>query len=104
MNKLKTGGLAILLTMFSIPALAAQINVNEASKDDLLKGISGLTEKQAEAIVQYRNDHGAIVKLHELYMLGVSPDVIESNYAKLSVGGATWGDKNPDRNVDYTVN
>ena len=79
-------------------------SINKASKDELLKGISGLSAEQAQAIIDYRNDHGVLANLHELYILGVSPDVIEANYNKLDLGGATWADKKPDRNVDYTVN
>ena len=96
-------GIMILLTSLSASALA-NVNINKAGKDELLKNVSGLTPEQAQAIVDYRKDQGAIVKLHELYILGVSPDVIEANYSKLEVGNVSWADKKPDRNVDYTTN
>lgn len=103
MKSMNKYGVAVLLASLSVPALA-NVNINKASKDELLKNISGLTPEQAQAIVDYRNDQGAIVKLHELYILGISPDVIEANYNKLDVGGVSWADKDPDRKVDYTTN
>jgi len=100
MKKIKQGILSVLLAGLSVPVLAAQINVNEAGKDEMLKALSGLTAEQADKIIKYREDQGAIVKLHELYMLGVGSDVIENNYSKLTVGEATWGDKSPDRSIN----
>ena len=82
-----------MLAGLSLPVLATQVNLNEASKDVLLKELNGLTGEQADAIIKYREEKGAFVKVPELLHLGIGADVIEPNYNKLTVGDADWGDK-----------
>lgn len=86
----------IVLAGFSLPALANQINLNTASKDELLKGIEGLTEEQAEAIIDYREKEGVFVKVPELLHIGIGRDIIGPNYNKLTVGDVSAADKKPD--------
>ncbi len=93
MNTLKKTMLTIVMAGFSLPALANQVNLNEASKETLMKELKGLTEKQAEAIIEYRKKEGAIVKIPELLHIGIGRDVIGPNYNKLTVGDVNWGDK-----------
>lgn len=93
MNTLKKTSLALLIASFSLPALANQVNLNTASKDELLQGISGLTEKQADAILEYRDKHGAFIKVPDLLHIGIGADIIEPNYNVLSIGDATAADK-----------
>ena len=97
MNKIKRSALAVVIVGFSLPAFATQVNLNSASKDELLKGIEGLSEKQAEAIIQYREKEGVFVKVPELLHIGIGSDIIEPNYNKLTVGDVNWGDKKKDR-------
>ncbi len=97
MHKIMKSTLAAVVVGFSLPAMAAQVNLNTASKNELLKGIEGLSEKQAEAIIQYREKEGVIVKVPELLDIGIGRDVIESNFNKLTVGDVNWGDKKNDR-------
>ena len=93
MNKIMKTTLAAVFVGFSLPVLATQVNLNTASKDELLKGIEGLSEKQADAIIQYREKEGVIVKVPELLNIGVGRDIIEPNYNKLTVGDVDWGKK-----------
>lgn len=93
MNIIKNTGLGIILASLSLPVLANQVNLNTATKDELLKGISGLTEKQADAIIEYRKEHGVFVKVPELLHIGIGSDIIGPNYEKLSVGDAHAGHK-----------
>ena len=85
--------LIAVMAGFSLPALANQVNLNTASKDELLKGLNGLTEAQADAIIQYREKEGVFVKVPELLHIGIGREIIEPNYNKLTVGDVDWGDK-----------
>ena len=93
MSKLKKTMLIAVMAGFSLPALANQVNLNTASKDELLKGLNGLTEAQADAIIQYREKEGVFVKVPELLHIGIGREIIEPNYNKLTVGDVDWGDK-----------
>ena len=93
MNILNKSMIAVMLTGLSLPVLANQVNLNEASKDVLMKELKGLTSEQADAIIKYRKEHGAFVKVPELLHIGIGADVIEPNYNKLTVGGVDWGKK-----------
>ena len=97
MTKLKSILIGFTLAGLSLPALANQVNLNTASKDELMKGITGLTEKQAQAIIDYRKKEGVFAKVPELLHIGIGRDVIAPNYDKLTVGNATAGDKKPSR-------
>lgn len=93
MNSIKKTGLALLIAGFSLPVFAAQVNLNTATKDELLKGLDGLTEQQASAIIDYRTKEGVFMKIPELVHLGIGPEIIGPNYNKLTIGDATAGDK-----------
>ncbi|MBL1142137.1 MAG: helix-hairpin-helix domain-containing protein [Proteobacteria bacterium] len=93
MNIVKNTGLGLILASLSLPVLANQVNLNTATKDELLKGISGLSETQANDIIEYREEHGIFVKVPELLHIGIGSDIIEPNYQKLSVGDANAGDR-----------
>ena len=93
MNMMKKTIMTVMIAGLSLPVLANQVNLNKASKDELLKGLDGLTEAQADAIIQYREKEGVFVKLPELLHIGIGKDIIEPNYNKLTVGDVDWGDK-----------
>ncbi len=97
MNTLKKTGLALVIAAFSLSALANEVNLNTASKDALLKGLSGLTAKQADAIIEYREKNGVFVKIPELLHIGIGSDIIGPNYSKLTVGGVNAGNRKEDR-------
>ena len=93
MNMMKKTIMTVMIAGLSLPVLANQVNLNKASKDELLKGLDGLTEAQADAIIQYREKEGVFVKVPELLHIGIGRDIIEPNYNKLTVGDVDWGDK-----------
>ena len=93
MNMMKKTIMTVMIAGLSLPVLANQVNLNKASKDELLKGLDGLTEAQADAIIQYREKEGVFVKVPELLHIGIGKDIIEPNYNKLTVGDVDWGDK-----------
>lgn len=97
MKLLKKTGLALIAASFSMTVMANEVNLNEASKDELLKGITGLTAAQADAIIQYREKEGVFMKVPELLHIGIGADIIGPNYNNLSVGSATAANKDPNR-------
>lgn len=93
MKMMKKTIMTVMIAGLSLPVLANQVNLNKASKDELLKELDGLTEAQADAIIQYREKEGVFVKVPELLHIGIGRDIIEPNYDKLTVGDVDWGDK-----------
>ena len=94
MRYLKKTAIALMLCFFPLLALGADVNVNTASKNKLMSELEGLTEQQAESIIQYREKQGPFVHLNELDTIeGIGRDVIAPNYERLTVGDVDWGDK-----------
>lgn len=87
----------MIIAAISLPALANQVNLNSATRDELLNGISGLSSAQADAIIAYRDKEGAFMKVPELLHIGIGREIIEPNYQVLTVGGATASDKKTSR-------
>ncbi len=60
--------LTLLATgLFSIWAWAAQpVNINTASAEDIAESLKGVGMSKAEAIVEYRNEHGQFKHMDEL--------------------------------------
>lgn len=53
--------------LFSIWAWALQpVNVNTASAEEIAEALKGIGQTKAEAIVMYRNEHGAFEHIDEL--------------------------------------
>lgn len=53
--------------LFSIWAWALQpVNVNTASAEEIAEALKGVGQTKAEAIVTYRNEHGAFKHIDEL--------------------------------------
>lgn len=93
---LKKASLILLLAVTPVLALAAvnQVNINTASKQQLMKGLDDITPKQADAILNYRKEHGAFVSLHDLtFAKGIGRDFILPNYDKMTVGKVTAADR-----------
>jgi len=59
---------ALLVTgLFSIWAWAAQpVNVNSASAEEIAESLKGVGMSKAEAIINYRNEHGQFKHIDEL--------------------------------------
>jgi len=63
--ELKNAFCAVALTAAPMLAFAAQVDINTAGKDVLMKELQGISEQQADAIIKYRDKHGPFIKLHE---------------------------------------
>lgn len=93
---LKKASFILLLATTPVLALAAvnQVDINTASKQELLKDLTNITPKQADAILQYRKKHGAFVSLHDLtFAKGIGRDFILPNYDKMTVGKVSAADR-----------
>jgi competence protein ComEA len=77
-------GLAVLLS----PALllAGSVNVNTADAAAISAELKGIGLSKAQAIVDYRSEHGAFEAPEELLKVkGIGPRVLEENAANIIV-------------------
>lgn len=62
-----------------------KISLNNASVEQLQQ-LSGIGQKKAEAIVQYRQKHGAFKTIDEIQLVkGIGPAIFNKNRARLSL-------------------
>lgn len=86
MKMLKTLFLALLLVAPLYLAAADKININTATKEQLMSEIKGVGEKRAEAIIAYREQNGAFKSVEELANVsGVGQSIVDTNRETLSV-------------------
>ncbi|VEG81512.1 ComEA family DNA-binding protein [Wolinella succinogenes] len=65
--------------------LMAAVNINTATKEDLMK-VKGIGEKKAEAIIEHRTKNGAFKSLEELKSVkGFGEKSVEGLKSELSV-------------------
>jgi competence protein ComEA len=83
MKSLKMKSLLTLLatSLFSIWAWAAQpVNVNSASAEEIAESLKGVGMSKAEAIVNYRSEHGDFKHVDELVSVkGIGIRTIDIN-------------------------
>lgn len=79
MNVLKSLLLSVLL-LSPLSVLAAPVNINTASADQLAMSLKGVGESKAQAIVDYRTQHGAFKSADELVQVkGIGERTVELN-------------------------
>jgi competence protein ComEA len=89
MIRMSKAVLVALLLSLSGLALAvsdpdAPVNINTADAATLSKALKGVGESRAEAIVRYREEHGAFVDVYELANVkGIGERTVEMNEAKI---------------------
>ncbi len=77
MQKFFIGCVAILLPML---CLAGPVNINTADAETISKELTGIGMSKAEAIVRYREQHGAFDVPEELLKVkGIGPRVLAAN-------------------------
>ena len=87
MKMLQSLFLALLLAVPVYLAAADRININTATKEELMSEIKGVGEKRAEAIIVYREQNGAFKSIEELANVsGVGQSIVDANRDALSVG------------------
>lgn len=87
LNTIKAFLLSLLL---SFAAFAAEpVNINTADAATLAARLNGVGESKAEAIVAYREEHGAFKSVDQLAQVkGIGQKTVERNRDMLSVGGS----------------
>lgn len=68
------------------PAWADPVNINSADAATLARELKGIGPAKAQAIVQYRQQHGAFRSADELALVkGIGPKFIEKNRAQIRI-------------------
>ena len=84
------GLLLVTLMLWGNVVWAAPVNINAADATTLAASIKGVGEKKAQAIVQYRKEHGPFRSVDELANVpGIGSKTVENNRANLTVGKAS---------------
>ena len=80
--------LITFLLSVSAGAWCGPVNVNSADVDTLARELKGIGHAKAQAIVDYRQKHGAFRSVDELAMVkGISQKLIERNRSDLRLAG-----------------
>ncbi len=86
MDTLKTVILAAMLSLSLSLSAAQAVNINTASKAELMS-VRGIGEKRAEAIIAYRDQNGPFKSVDDLESVqGVGPAILKDNRDSLTVG------------------
>ena len=76
--------LSVILLSFSSLLYAAQVNINTADAETLSSELSGVGQNKAEAIVDYREQHGPYKAIEELTNVkGIGTATIDKNRSKI---------------------
>jgi competence protein ComEA len=86
MNLIKS---LLLSLFFAFAAHAAEpVNINTADAATMAARLNGVGESKAEAIVAYREEHGAFKSVDQLAQVkGIGLKTVEKNREMLTVGG-----------------
>ena len=86
MKLLNTLILALALLLPLTAPAASPVNINTADKETLITAISGVGEKKAEAIIEYREQHGPFKSVDEITKIkGIGQGILDKNRENLSV-------------------
>lgn len=86
MKKLFFALIYIIVVWFSGFAYAGPVDINTASVEILADAVKGIGSKKAEAIVAYREEHGAFKTVDDLAKVkGIGQKTIEKNREHLTV-------------------
>ena len=78
--------LTSVLFLTSNFVLAGPVNINSADATTLAANIKGIGTKKAEAIVAYRDQHGAFSRAEDLAKVrGIGKKTVEKNLVNLKV-------------------
>ncbi|MDT8406168.1 MAG: helix-hairpin-helix domain-containing protein [Methylococcales bacterium] len=70
---------SFVLLLFSATVLAVPVNVNKESAEKIAESLKGVGLKKAEAIVKYRQEHGAFKSADDLtHVSGIGAKTVET--------------------------
>lgn len=70
----------VLFSLFLIPAMAAPVNINTANAQQIADSLTGVGMVKAEAIVNYRKEHGKFKAVDDLTLVkGIGEKTVEKN-------------------------
>lgn len=82
--------LVLGISLFSPFLQAAPVDINTASAEQLAAALSGVGQVRAEAIVQYREEHGPFTSVEQLLQVqGIGEATLEKNRDQLLLPSAT---------------
>lgn len=62
------------------------ININTASEEILVRGLEGIGQKKAQAIIAYRTENGPFTSVDQLNdVKGIGPGTLSRNEGRMSV-------------------
>lgn len=74
------------ILLLSFATYAENIDINTADVKALAKNIKGIGDKKAQAIVDYRTEHGNFTAVEELTKVkGIGKKIVDKNKASLFV-------------------
>ena len=95
--------LAFAIWLAAVGLAAAAVNINTASKDELVS-VKGIGEKRAQAIIDYRTKNGPFKTVDDLEKVpGIGPGLMKQIKPHVSVSGQTTTDKTPTSNTSKTA-
>jgi competence protein ComEA len=78
----------LLFAVCAFTVQAAPVNINLASADEISKSLTGIGTSKAEAIVSYRQQHGAFASADDLAQVkGIGLKTIEKNRKDILLSG-----------------
>lgn len=78
--------IALILTIASVAAFAAPVNINTASAEQIAAAMVGVGDSKAEAIIAFRKKHGPFKTVDDLVMVkGIGEKTLEKNRANIMV-------------------
>jgi competence protein ComEA len=90
---MKTILLALVMCFALAGAAMATVNINTATKEELVS-LKGIGEKRAQEIIDYRNKHGQFKTVEDLEKVqGIGPGIMKQIRSEVSVSGATTAAK-----------
>lgn len=97
--------LIVILMLFSFVAFAEPVDINRADATAIAKALKNVGPKKAEAIVQYRKDHGDFKTLKDLENVkGIGEKTALANEKEIIFSDSTASsDKPADKSDEKTV-